>query len=127
MLDRVLHHGHVLKCGPRSLAHQNSADRSWRMRAVASLRPLASAYRMSGVLSALPLANNGAVPSPPVGRSLGGHHWPLFRWPLRIVLAIRAATLVQPDLVSVVSVWTRANGSPGAGGWPMNARLSTRS
>jgi len=23
MLDRLLHHGHVLKCGPRQLAHQN--------------------------------------------------------------------------------------------------------
>jgi IstB-like ATP binding protein len=23
MLDRLLHHGHVLKCGPRSWAHEN--------------------------------------------------------------------------------------------------------
>jgi hypothetical protein len=23
MLDRLLHHGHILKCGPAELAHQN--------------------------------------------------------------------------------------------------------
>ena len=26
MLDRLLHHGHVLKCGPKNLAHQNGGN-----------------------------------------------------------------------------------------------------
>jgi hypothetical protein len=31
MLDRLLHHGHLLKCGPRKLANENGLAMDWRI------------------------------------------------------------------------------------------------
>jgi len=44
MLDRLLHHGHVLKCGPRSWRTKTAATRAGHDRARAPLRLTATLH-----------------------------------------------------------------------------------